>query len=397
MAEVLGAIILALTFLMVAYHLVLAVVALSRPVSAGERLDGTAASRFLVMIPAHDEEQMISETLRSVLAVDYPRDLFSVRVIADNCSDRTAEITRSCEVECLERHDPDNPGKGAALNWAVQQLREPEEVDAVLILDADCEIDPQTLRVFDQRLRGGADAVQARYVASNPDQSAISYVLALGNTVENDLYYRAKSVLGWVTILRGTGMAFRREVLQATPWSAASVVEDQQLTVSLLEAGARIDYVPWIDVRSPFPATVEQMGAQRTRWMKGSAELSTRFAGKAVGAGLLRLDGRRIDIGLTILSQSRVLHLALIAAAIAYAGGGLLVTSTPFFEALLWSAIGLATAYGLYIGLGVLVLGLTWRRLGYLFAAPAVAGRLAWVAIQSRIARDPGWVRTPRG
>src|SRR5580704_15791323 len=73
-----------------------------------------ATSRFLFLIPAHNEETLIEECVRSVLAMDYPRDRVTVVVLADNCSDRTAIRARACGVECWERVDPVLRGKPRA-------------------------------------------------------------------------------------------------------------------------------------------------------------------------------------------------------------------------------------------------------------------------------------------
>src|SRR5712692_8125342 len=78
--------------------------------------------RFAVVVPAHNEEQTIGPTLRSLLAIDYPRDRFEVVLVADNCTDRTARAGRRSGVRVLERHDSSSRGKGYALRWCFDAL-----------------------------------------------------------------------------------------------------------------------------------------------------------------------------------------------------------------------------------------------------------------------------------
>ena len=203
--------------------------------------------RFLIVIPAHDEEETLPGTLQGCDALDYPADRVSVVVIADNCTDRTSEVARAHGVRCLERHHTEKRGKGFALEWALALLAG-EDHDAVIVLDADCILDPQALRVFDVRLGEGARVLQAAYVASNPAESPTSYVVALGTHIENELFCAPKSRLGLAVFLRGTGMVMHRDVLARLPWTARSVAEDTEYSWDLLRQNIPIVFVPQIRV-----------------------------------------------------------------------------------------------------------------------------------------------------
>src|SRR5687767_627735 len=97
--------------------------------------------RLLFLVPAHNEEGMIESCVRSLMSMRYPADRFTAVVVADNCSDRTAELARHAGACCLEREDRQLPGKPRAIAWALQQLPL-NEFDAVIIIDADTVIDP---------------------------------------------------------------------------------------------------------------------------------------------------------------------------------------------------------------------------------------------------------------
>jgi len=110
---------------------------------------GTSADRetFAILVPAHDEERVIARTLASLAGLEYPRDRFSVHVVADNCSDDTAAIARDRGTCVHERTDPHRPGKGAALNWLVDEvLAEHRHVDAFVIVAVICGAGPSWRR-----------------------------------------------------------------------------------------------------------------------------------------------------------------------------------------------------------------------------------------------------------
>ncbi len=106
-----------------------------------------AQTRFALLIPAHDEEIVLSTLLESLAQLTYPKELYRVYVIADNCTDKTAELARQFDgVQVYERFDQQKRGKGYALNWMWQQLEESQQVfDAYIVLDADSVVNPDVL------------------------------------------------------------------------------------------------------------------------------------------------------------------------------------------------------------------------------------------------------------
>jgi glycosyltransferase involved in cell wall biosynthesis len=103
-------------------------------------IEGNPSHTFAIVIPAHNEEKTLSTTLHSCAGLNYPKDKYKIFVIADNCSDRTAEIARDNGAVCLERYNEEEKGKGFALEWGFKQIL-PEGHDALVVLDADCQLD----------------------------------------------------------------------------------------------------------------------------------------------------------------------------------------------------------------------------------------------------------------
>jgi 1,2-diacylglycerol 3-beta-glucosyltransferase len=357
---------------------------------------GAPKHRFALVIPAHDEELTLPGALRSCAELDYPAGLMRVFVVADNCGDNTAERAERAGATVLERHDASHRGKGYALAWAFERIL-PEGFDALVILDADCRLDRDALRVFDGYLARGDRVLQAGYVASNPDATAMSYAVAVANRVENDLFYAPKSRLGLAVLLRGTGMVFRTDLLRQYPWRACSIVEDAEYTLELLRAGIRVRFVPEVRVWSEFPQETAQLEVQRRRWAAGGLTLARTHGLRLIWEGCVGGQLRLIDAGWTLLILPRALVL----------GVGLLALALSLLG--WWRAPGLIANRMLFVSvtvlilplasflMGALLLGLTRPRLLLLARTPAAIARYLLTACVDPFRRDASnWVRTPR-
>ena len=135
--------------------------------------------RFDVVVPAHDEEVEIGGTVASLVAIDYPRELFRVLVIADNCTDRTAERAAAAGAQVLVRNDPKHRGKGYALAHAFNQSLAESFADVVVVVDADTAVSSNLLTAFAARFEAGAVAVQADYGVRNPLSSWRTRVMTI--------------------------------------------------------------------------------------------------------------------------------------------------------------------------------------------------------------------------
>ena len=256
-------------------HRILPANAGSRIVRQQETKSGSTACEAQIRnrCTAHNESLNIKATLHNLLKeVKYPSDKYSVFVIADNCTDDTAIVATENGAECLVRVDTGRKGKGWALDWAFSSLLN-TPFDAFLVVDADCRIDQHALMVLDQCLCAGHSVLQLDYVADNPDDSPVSYATCVANALENCYWYQPKSQLGLSVFLRGTGMAFRREVLESIPWNAASIVEDLEYSLTLIRRKVPIQYLATAAVYSEFPVDADAFRVQRERWAGGGARL----------------------------------------------------------------------------------------------------------------------------
>ena len=329
-------------------------------------------SHFVFVVPAHDEESGITATVQSLLNVCYPRALFDVVVIADNCTDRTAEMARALGVECIERNDEHLRGKGYALRHAFAELVT-RGYDAFLVIDADSVVSPNFLSALDLRLRRGERVVQAYYGMSNPDASILTYLFQVGNLIENKLFWEPKDTFRLPILLRGNGMCFAREIVEKFPWSAFSIVEDTEYGLLLINNGIRIHFAAEIGVYACQPETLQQAFAQRVRWASGNATLTKGRAVKLILSGFAIRRYALIDLGLSLIAGSRPL---LLLANLALLGLSL-VFASPAYDC--WAS-SLLLAQILYIGLGVALNGFSLLKMGRLMLSPFY---LAWLCLVS--------------
>ncbi|GCE46615.1 cellulose synthase/poly-beta-1,6-N-acetylglucosamine synthase-like glycosyltransferase [Thermosporothrix hazakensis] len=228
---------------------------------------------FALLIPAHNEESVIKKLLESLAALDYPKDRYTIHVVADNCTDHTAEIARPY-ARVHERTDTTRRGKGYALNWLLKRI-EGEIYDAYVILDADSVVTPSFLRAFAYELRNGALALQGQNTVLNPTDSPSTALRLIALTLMNHVRPLGRNGLGASSTLTGNGMCLARATLQRHPWQAFSLAEDYQYYLTLITNGIRVRYVPEALVRSEMPTTFQQMRTQDIRWEAAEEQRST--------------------------------------------------------------------------------------------------------------------------
>jgi len=232
--------------------------------------------RLTVLIPAHDEAALIGRCVRSFGAQSYPRHLFQVVVVADNCTDGTASIAGSAGADAvLVRDEPHARGKGHALRWAMDILLfEPEAPDAIVVVDADSVADPDFLLALSQPFEAGAQAVQGESLLYG-DGSTSSELRVAAFRLVNRVRPSGRSALGLpATTLAGNGMLLARDLLLAKPWEAYTSAEDLEYGLDLQMAGVRIAFAGRAVVLSPPAPNAAAAATQQLRWEGGKVHLA---------------------------------------------------------------------------------------------------------------------------
>ncbi|MCG6928008.1 MAG: glycosyltransferase family 2 protein [Acidobacteria bacterium] len=350
--------------------------------------------RTTVVVPAHDEEAGITETIRSLLAVDYPRDCFDILVVADNCGDRTAEVARAAGAEVLVRTDTERQGKGYALRLAFDHVLGAGDARVLVVVDADTLVSENLLSVFNAHIAAGAQAVQAHYGVRNAEDSWRTRLLVLAFAVFHGVRSRARERLGLSCGLRGNGMAFTREVLAEVPHEAWSVVEDLEYGVQLGVAGHRVHYAEEAEVLGEMASSEASSRSQRRRWEGGRWAMAKTHAVPLVKRAWTTRSPMVADLALDVIVPP-------LTALVVWAVAGLAVCALaaalgPSPKVAPWLFGGALAALAVYVLRGWALSGTGVRGLFDLLLAPAY---VCWKIILGFL---PGphqprrWVRTER-
>jgi 1,2-diacylglycerol 3-beta-glucosyltransferase len=203
--------------------------------------------KFAIIVPAHNEEKVIEKTLRSALQVAYPKNLFDVIVVADNCTDQTAKIALKCGAIVFQRFDTSRRGKGFALNWIIPQVLErlpAPGYDACVFVDADSVMMPKFLEEMNVSLHAGHRVIQSSDLVLDNSNSWRVQLMLVAFALQNYVRQLGKSRLGFSILLKGNGMCFAADVLRTMKWDEASLGEDLDMGVELIRRGEKIHFNP---------------------------------------------------------------------------------------------------------------------------------------------------------
>jgi len=228
-------------------------------------------------------------------------------VVADNCSDRTAEIARQRGFRCLERHDASAPGKPPALAWAIEQEAS-RPYDAVAVVDADTIVAPDFCTAVLAAGPWKGRAGQARPRVRTVTRTWLTGLLEVWLEAKYGLALPLKARVGINCPLMGTGMVFGRDVISADVWRAFGPAEDIELSARLTAAGTAIAYVPDAVVTVLSEAKLKASVTQRRRWSAGRWLASRRYLGVVLRSPRVSAH-QKLDAAAELLSPGPVEHL----------------------------------------------------------------------------------------
>jgi hypothetical protein len=228
-----------------------------------------------VLVPAHDERELIGRCVAALRSQTYPPELFRIVVIADNCTDETADLAAAAGAEVSVRTITSARGKGHALRFAIDLLLAgPTPPDGIVVVDADSTATPTFLtELVATHEAQAADATQADYVlAGGPEGVAALREGAF--LLVNRVRAAGRAVLGLPCSLYGNGMLFSRDVLTTHPWGAYTSTEDLEYALRLIVAGRRIAFAGSSFLEAPLTTTATGARTQQLRWEGGKLHLA---------------------------------------------------------------------------------------------------------------------------
>jgi cellulose synthase/poly-beta-1,6-N-acetylglucosamine synthase-like glycosyltransferase len=234
---------------------------------------------FAVLVAAHNEETVVGALVENLLKLNYPRDMYDIFVICDNCTDNTAKIVRGYEgVFACERSNQNLRGKGYAIEWMLKELwKQPKSYDAIVMFDADNLADPEFLNEMNNDLCNGARVIQGYLDTKNPHDSWITAAYGVTYWYCNRLWQLSRKNLNMANFLGGTGMCFETALIKDMGWGATSLVEDLEFTARCVSRGINPVFNYDAKVFDEKPLTFKASSRQRLRWMQGHFTVARRY------------------------------------------------------------------------------------------------------------------------
>jgi glycosyltransferase involved in cell wall biosynthesis len=304
--------------------------------------------RLVVLMPAHNESAVLHETLVSVMPQLTAGD--RLLVIADNCSDDTAEIARAAGAQVLERFNNEFRGKSYALAFGVDSMRD-DPPEAVVVIDADCQLQTGALDILAKTVARLDKPVQGLYLMHAGKESSVKVkIAAFAWIIKNQVRALGQSRLGMPCLLMGSGMAFPWHIISRTNLAISALAEDYTIGGSLVAVGHAPVFCPAACVTSEFPSTDQVAYIQHRRWEHGHLNMIFGYLPELLKAVLKRGDLKGVffvfDMMVPPLAlQSMLMMFALCITGLA-AGNGYLAP----FQAMLGGSVlfGLALMLGWY-------------------------------------------------
>lgn len=315
-------------FILASYYLILSIFGLYK---RRTKASYDPKKAFALVVAAHNEEIVIGKIVESLLKLDYPKELYDIFVIADNCTDSTAAIAREAGAKVFERANKEKRGKGYALEWMFDKLfKMNKKYDAIAVFDADNLVSANFLKEMNSRMCEGYKVVQGYIDSKNPHDSWITESYSISFWSASRLFQLARTNLGLSNQIGGTGFVVDTEVLRKLGWGATCLTEDLEFTCKLILNGYKVGWAHEAVVYDEKPLTLKQSWNQRKRWMQGFADVASRFFTKLIKKAVKDRDFVAFDCALYVIQPFVVLLLgaSLILNFVQSNSGGLYIFAT---------------------------------------------------------------------
>jgi cellulose synthase/poly-beta-1,6-N-acetylglucosamine synthase-like glycosyltransferase len=269
------------TLFFTAYQAIISLIGMVKRKSRSKN-DEAVGGRYALVVCAHNEEAVVGEIVKNLKQLDYPKHLYDIYVIADNCSDNTADVAEKHGAIAMRRQDREKKGKGYGIEWFLERLWQREQdgfiYDGVAIFDADNLVSLNFLKQADAKMKQGINVMQSYLDSKNPNDTWVTRSYAFSYWATSRIYQLARDNIGLSAQLGGTGMVFSAQVLKEMGWGAKSLTEDLEFTVKyLLERKQCVGWLHEAKIYDEKPLTLKPSYIQRIRWMKGHFDCAVRY------------------------------------------------------------------------------------------------------------------------
>ena len=260
--------------------------------------------RYAILISARNEEPVVGNLIDSIHAQSYPAHLIDIWLVADNCTDHTAELARSKGCHVVERHNTTQVGKGFALTYLLDRMLEAEAAgryDAYFVFDADNRLDPHYISEMNKAFHAGFRILTSYRNSLNFDDNWVSSGSALWFIRESRFLNSSRMVFGSSCHVGGTGFMFSREIMERNNgWKFHLLTEDLEFTMDSVLHGDRIGYCGSAVFYDEQPVTFKVSWRQRVRWSKGFLQVFRYYGPSLIRRAVKERDFSAVDLTLLI-------------------------------------------------------------------------------------------------
>ena len=334
-----------------------------------KREPASVLHRYAVMIAAKDEETVIASLIRSIKEQTYPQELVDIYVVADNCTDNTAQIARDEGANVIERHDSTLRGKGYALDYAFSVLKAEGKrtlYDGFFVFDADNVLDKNFISEMNNIFDCGYSAITGYRNSKNFGDNWITSSYSLWFLREAVYLNKPRMILNICCAISGTGYLVRSDVIEKNDgWKYFLLTEDIEFNVNCILDGEKIGYCGDAVFYDEQPRGFMQSWNQRLRWMKGTYQVFEKYGMRLLTSMFKSQPFAKYDMLMSIapalivtfLSVAVNLVCLLLASFSIFTDIGIIALTT---QSLIQS---LMSFYAVFAGISVLTLITEWRRI----------------------------------
>lgn len=227
--------------------------------------------KYAILIPARNEEAVIGNLINSIKRQDYPSELITIFVVADNCTDNTAKVARDLGAICYERFNDRDKTKGFALQFLFEHIEKDygiQSFEGYFIFDSDNLLNKDYITKMNDAFDSGQKIITSYRNTKNFDENWVASTYALHWLRSIRFRHRPRSVLRLATNIQGTGFLFANELVK-DGWHYTSLTEDRAFTADAVAHGYEISYQDEAVFYDEQPTSLRIALRQRTRWSKG--------------------------------------------------------------------------------------------------------------------------------
>ena len=261
--------------------------------------------KYAVLISARNEEKVISNLIETIKNQDYPQKLIKIFVVADNCTDNTAKVSREAGATVFERFNKIKVGKGYALEFLLEKIKEKhsnEKFDGYFVFDADNLLRPNYITEMNKTFSDGYEVITSYRNSKNYGDNWISAGYALWFLRESRFLNQSRMLLGTSCAVSGTGFLFSDKVIKKYGgWKFFLLTEDIEFSVNNILNDIKIGYCDSAILYDEQPVKFSQSWNQRMRWAKGYLQVIGKYGVKLAKKAITKLDFSAFDMTMVMM------------------------------------------------------------------------------------------------